>query len=706
MIILKSSFFLIRKLFKKIFGIYTLEDWKWSYKPNTLKSFFCEKGRFISFKNDSINLSLPEIIKSGWYLFGIRHKGNNNRCLGFLKNGKNGFIQGRPMYPVRLRWRIVKVNNQNDLNLKLINIEDKILIEDLFFIKIPSWYAYKRIEKRVTNLYSSNLLKKIKNKKSKLWKIYNKLLNAQLTNNEIIKYSEWRSKVENFYKSMIFKYKNLNPINIVVQDVENINFVPNDGWAYPINQNYGIYSWTIKLIEYFLQNSNYKDCLILYGDDDFKDELGNRYDPHFKSAWNRDLFLADPRYLNSCLISAEIWNRSLNFLKNNKIELTISNMIINSIMDLDSSKRANKINHLPFILGFMKSKSNKKFAKNRGANESDILSTNKILKLYENVGSNLERIKINKKLGTYQYFWKIPDETLLSIIIPTKDKIDLLKGCINSIKKYSPGCKCEIIVANNSSVEDRSIEFLREINGLNFNDIRIKVIEIPGAFNYSYINNQAFNYTLGNVLLLLNNDTSFLSPNWGRELASNALRPDIGCVGAKLFYEDMTIQHGGVILGIGGVAGHSHKYFPHNHKGYQGRLEITQNLSAVTAACLAISREKWLKLGGLDEINLNVNYSDVDLCLRSMKLNLVNIFLPQVKAFHFESKSRGRPEGFAYKQWRREFKYMQKKWGKLLRNDPYYSPYLSLEEENFSLSLRRQQMLRMRNPLTQISEIF
>lgn len=698
--------FLIKKAIKKIFGIYSLQDWKWSYEDNPQECSYCEKGRLIPFKNNSINLFLPEIIKSGWYLFGIRHKGNNNRCCGFFKNGPNGYIQGRPMYPLRLRWRIVKINVKNDLNLKLVNIEDELLIENLFFFKIPSSYAFRRIETRITNLCSINLLKKIKKKKSNLWKIYNKLLNSQLTNSEIIKYQEWQLKVENFYKSIISKNKNLNPIKIVIQDVENINLVPQDAWAFPINDNYGIYSWSLKLIEFFLQISNDKDCLIFYGDDDFKDEFGKRYDPHFKSAWNRDLFLADPRYLNSCLISAEIWNNSLNFLKKNKIEITISTMIINSIMDLESSKRTCKIKHLPFILGFIKSKIDKKYVKNRGANESDILGTKKVLKLYDKIGSKLEEIKINKKLGTYQYFWKIPDETLLSIIIPTKDKIDLLKGCINSIKKYSPGCKCEIIVADNSSIEEGSHEYLREINGLKINDIVIKVVEIPGAFNYSYINNQAFKHTLGNVLLLLNNDTSFLSPNWGKELASNALRPDIGCVGAKLFYEDMTIQHGGVILGIGGVAGHSHKYFSHDHDGYQGRLKMTQNLSAVTAACLAISKEKWLKLGGLDEINLHVNYSDVDFCLRSMKLNLVNIFLPQVKAFHFESKSRGRPEGSAYKQWRREFKYMKKKWGNLLINDPYYSPYLSLDEENFSLSLRRQEILSMRNPLIQISDIF
>ena len=182
--------------------------------------------------------------------------------------------------------------------------------------------------------------------------------------------------------------------------------------------------------------------------------------------------------------------------------------------------------------------------------------------------------------------------------------------------------------------------------------------------------------TPGNVFLLLNNDVEFITANWGYELASNALRPNIGFVGAKLFYSDKTIQHAGIILGIGGIAGHSHKYFSSKSKGYKNRLCFSQELSAVTGACMSISKRNWSKLNGLDENNLKVNYNDVDICLRANLLGLKNIFLPQVHAFHLESKSRGKPIGKDFRQWKDEAKFMKKRWGDILLNDPHYSPYL------------------------------
>ena len=178
-----------------------------------------------------------------------------------------------------------------------------------------------------------------------------------------------------------------------------------------------------------------------------------------------------------------------------------------------------------------------------------------------------------------------------------------------------------------------------------------------------------------------------MSENWDIYLSSNANREDIGCVGAKLIFDDFTIQHSGVVLGIGGVAGHSHKYFSSDSLGYYGRLNMAQEYSAVTAACLCITKSKWLKIGGLDEVNLAVNYNDVDFCLKSKEYNFRNIYLPHVLAIHHESKTRGKPLGKTYNQWRKEYKFMQKKWGQELRKDYFYSPHLSLEEEDWSISI-------------------
>ena len=224
-----------------------------------------------------------------------------------------------------------------------------------------------------------------------------------------------------------------------------------------------------------------------------------------------------------------------------------------------------------------------------------------------------------------------------------------------------------------------------------------RVISISGSFNYSALNNKAVEYTSGDVILLLNNDVEFISDNWGSELVSNALREGIGCVGCKLLYENRNIQHSGVILGIGGVAGHSHKYISDKKEGFQRRIHLQQEITAITGACLAISKKNWLLLGGLDEKNLKINYNDVDLCLKAKVHGLKNIYNPNVSGFHYESKSRGKPVGIYYKLWRKEYNFMKKKWGNLLYNDPNYNPHLSLMEEDFSIHLKELGLISRTN---------
>ena len=188
-----------------------------------------------------------------------------------------------------------------------------------------------------------------------------------------------------------------------------------------------------------------------------------------------------------------------------------------------------------------------------------------------------------------------------------------------------------------------------------------------------------------------------MSPNWGLKVCSNSLRPTIGFVGAKLLFEDETIQHAGVVLGIGGVAGHSHKYFENQSPGYHGKLNLSQQYSALTGAFLGISRSNWEIIGGLDDIFLKVNYNDVDICLRASQKSLRNLFLPDLKIYHYESKTRGLLHGNKLKQWANEKKIMERRWMYLLENDPFYSPHLSLWEENYSISLRSLANIRIRS---------
>ena len=205
-----------------------------------------------------------------------------------------------------------------------------------------------------------------------------------------------------------------------------------------------------------------------------------------------------------------------------------------------------------------------------------------------------------------------------------------------------------------------------------------RVIKADMEFNYSAINNLAVNTCKSDVLVLLNNDTEVLTPNWLKLMVSYAIQKHIGAVGAKLLYPDMTIQHGGVLLGVGNaVAAHAFISHPRDDEGVYGRLKIPYNYSAVTAACLAVERKKYIQVGGLDE-TLKVAYNDVDFNLKLLDAGYYNLFIPQVELIHYESKSRGLDStSEKYKQFLAENNYMHKKWAKYIECDPYYNKNLS-----------------------------
>jgi GT2 family glycosyltransferase len=202
--------------------------------------------------------------------------------------------------------------------------------------------------------------------------------------------------------------------------------------------------------------------------------------------------------------------------------------------------------------------------------------------------------------------------------------------------------------------------------------MRVKVLRFSGDFNYSAINNLAVKKSQGNILGLINNDTEVITPEWLSEMVSHAIRPDIGCVGAKLYYPNDTIQHGGIILGMGGVAGHFHKDFPRGHSGYFGRLITTQNLSAVTAACLLVRKSVYNQVGGLNEKDLKVAFNDVDLCLKVYERGYRNLWTPYAELYHHESMTRGQ-EDTPEKQLRFQYEsaYMRKVWERNLSYEGY-----------------------------------
>ncbi|MDK2802063.1 MAG: glycosyltransferase [Oscillospiraceae bacterium] len=298
-------------------------------------------------------------------------------------------------------------------------------------------------------------------------------------------------------------------------------------------------------------------------------------------------------------------------------------------------------------------------------------------------GISGEVIKIEQCPG-YRVVYDIKDNPLVSIIIPTKDFMDDLKKCIHSVLTLSTYSNYEIIVVENNSEKKETFEYYKEIE----NHPKIKVVYYEGEFNYSKINNYGYEYITGEYIILLNNDIEILSKSWIEEMLMYVQKQDIGICGAKLYYPDETIQHAGVIIGINGVAGHSHKNIGRYETGYFKRLCLTQELSAVTAALLMIDRKVFEDVGKLDEEKFKVAFNDVDLCLQSVKHGKKVIFSPYVEAYHYESKSRGldNDNGAKQKRFEGEVNNFYQRWDdKLKKGDPFYNINLSLKTEDFTL---------------------
>ncbi len=284
---------------------------------------------------------------------------------------------------------------------------------------------------------------------------------------------------------------------------------------------------------------------------------------------------------------------------------------------------------------------------------------------------------------TYKIQYKINDEPLISIIIPNKDHIDDLEKCLNSIYTKSTYKNIEVIIVENNSVDKKTFEYYRDVESKYSN---LKVIIWDGGFNYSAINNFAVKEANGEYVMLLNNDIEVITPDWIEQMLMFAQRNDVGAVGAKLYYSDNTVQHAGAIVGLGGVAGHAHKYFPSTSVGYMARLCIAQNLSACTAACLLVDKKVYNEVSGLDE-KFAVAFNDIDFCMSIRKKGYLIVFTPFAQLYHYESKSRGfedTPE--KRKRYNEEVSRFQSKWAaELNAGDPYYNPNLSLDSEDFAL---------------------
>lgn len=289
--------------------------------------------------------------------------------------------------------------------------------------------------------------------------------------------------------------------------------------------------------------------------------------------------------------------------------------------------------------------------------------------------------------SAYRLKYRLRGTPKVSVIIPNMDNCELLRRCVSSICGRSTYGNFELIIVENNSKEEKTFACYRELAAENPN---IRVVTWDGKFNYPAINNFGFRYAAGEYVLFLNNDTEVITPGWIEELLMFVQRPDVGAAGAMLYYPDDTVQHAGVILGIGGVAGHAHKHLKRGEAGYMSRAAIAQNLSAVTAACVMLPRGVFEQVGGFDE-RFGVAFNDVDLCMRIRKTGHLIVFTPFAELYHYESKTRGledSPEKI--RRFNAEAELFRELWGKELeRGDPYYNPNLSLDFEDFRLRAGR-----------------
>lgn len=417
---------------------------------------------------------------------------------------------------------------------------------------------------------------------------------------------------------------------------------------------------------------------IVYSDEDKIDTDGHRSSPHMKSDWNPALFLSQNYISHLTVINSKLV-KEVGCLRTGVEGSQDYDLLLRCVSSIDDTD----IIHIPRILYHWRTTESSTASSSESKDYTSAAGVKALHDYLKQTGSG-NIATLGTLPNTYSVSYPIPSpEPLVSIIIPTRDNVELLETCINSVVKSTSYPNYEILILDNQSNEHDTLEYLATIK----TRPNIRVLPYNKAFNYSAINNFGVQHAKGSILCLLNDDTEVISPDWLTTMVSHSLRPEIGCVGAKLLYTDGKIQHGGVILGIGGVAGHAHKYAERHEYGYFGRLFLTQNYSAVTGACLVVRKAIYEEIGGLNEVNLPISFNDVDFCLNVRQAGYRNVWTPLAELYHHESKSRGFDDTLKKQQRAAsEACYMKEKWGDELIHDPAYNPNLSLLREDFSLA--------------------
>jgi GT2 family glycosyltransferase len=433
------------------------------------------------------------------------------------------------------------------------------------------------------------------------------------------------------------------------------------------------------LYEVVAELNKFPDADIIYSDEDKIDEYGNRSEPYFKTDWNPELFLC-----HNMISHLGVYRRTLidavggfrvGFEGSQDYDLALRCV---------AATQSEKIRHIPAILyHWRRSSEGSEFSKL--SLDRCIASARKAKSEYlASVGDPGEVIGHPKIEHWDRVVRQVPSPPpLVSLIVPTRNRADLLGPCLDGLMYRTSYEPIEIIVIDHQSDDPETLMLLERAE----KDSRVRIMRYEGEFNYSAMNNRAVEIAQGEIIGFINNDTDVVTPEWLTEMVALAMRPRAGAIGAKLLYPHGPVQHAGVGIGIGGIAGHLFHNAGPEENGYFGRLQLVSNISAVTGACLVIKKRIFQDVGGFNETDLRVAFNDIDLCLKIRKKGLLNAWTPFAVLIHHESPSRGHdtePENQA--RFRREADWMEQTWGSFLKDDPFLNPNLSLDGGCFSLA--------------------
>lgn len=417
--------------------------------------------------------------------------------------------------------------------------------------------------------------------------------------------------------------------------------------------------------------AKYPSLKLIYSDEDKLDEQGNRCDPHFKPDWNYQYFLTCNYLCHLVVVEADL-------AKSTKCRIGYEGaQDFDFLLRIVEQVEPKHIYHLPKLLYHWR--------KHSASTSSDVFAKPEALSAgLRAVQDHLNRSGVEAEACLrglrYHVDYQVTNNEPVTIIIPTRNMHKLLRDCISSIESLTTYGNYQFLIIDNGSDDPVTLEYLDSLGA------NARVIRDESRFNFAYLMNMAVRESQTDLICFLNNDVEVISPTWLTELVSVISQPNVGVVGAKLLYDDRTIQHGGVILGIGGVAGHAHKFFGADDGGYYDRNMCRQELSAVTAACMLTRKSIFQSVGGMEEKSLKVAFNDVDYCLKVRTAGHKVVWTPHAQLLHHESKSRGHEDSpEKVRRFQQETDWMLDRWNSALCRDPAYNINLSLQFEDFSL---------------------